>query len=47
VAVALMLVCGVVSWDDMTKNHSAWTTLVLLATLVTLDDGLSRAGFVS
>jgi L-tartrate/succinate antiporter len=46
VAVALMLVCGVVSWDDMAKNHSAWTTLMLLATLVTLADGLSRAGFV-
>ena len=38
--------CGVVTWDDMAKNHAAWTTLVLLATLVTLADGLSRAGFV-
>jgi len=31
-AIALMLVCGVVTWDDMAKNHAAWTTLVLLAT---------------
>ena len=46
VAIALMLVCGVVNWDDMAKNHAAWTTLVLLATLVTLADGLSRAGFI-
>jgi L-tartrate/succinate antiporter len=46
VAISLMLVCGVVSWDDIAKNHSAWTTIVLLATLVTLADGLSRAGFV-
>ncbi len=45
-AVALMLVCGVVTWDDMAKNHAAWTTLVLLATLVTMADGLSRAGFI-
>jgi L-tartrate/succinate antiporter len=45
-AIGLMLICGVVSWDDMAKNHSAWTTLVLLATLVTLADGLSRSGFV-
>lgn len=44
--IGLMLVCGVVSWDDMAKNHVAWTTLTLLATLVTLADGLSRAGFV-
>jgi L-tartrate/succinate antiporter len=43
---SLMLVCGVVTWDDMAKNHACWTTLVLLATLVTLADGLSRAGFV-
>ena len=47
VAISLMLVLRVVTWEDMARNHSAWTTLVLLATLVTLADGLSRAGFVS
>jgi L-tartrate/succinate antiporter len=41
-----MLALGVVTWNDMARNHSAWTTIVLLATLVTLADGLSRAGFV-
>ena len=41
-----MLVLRVVTWGDMARNHSAWTTIVLLATLVTLADGLSRAGFV-
>jgi L-tartrate/succinate antiporter len=46
VVISLMLVTGVLTWDDMAKNHSAWTTLVLLATLVTLADGLSRSGFV-
>lgn len=46
VAISLMLVLRVVTWDDMARNHSAWSTLVLLATLVTLADGLSRAGFV-
>ena len=46
VAVAMMLVAGVVSWDDMAKNHTAWTTIMLLATLLTLADGLSRCGFV-
>jgi L-tartrate/succinate antiporter len=44
--VSLMLVFGVVTWADMARNHSAWTTIMLLATLVTLADGLSRAGFV-
>src|SRR5208283_4560580 len=46
VALSLMLVLGVVTWGDMARNHSAWTTIMLLATLVTLTDGLSRAGFV-
>jgi L-tartrate/succinate antiporter len=41
-----MLVLGVVTWGDMARNESAWTTIMLLATLVTLADGLSRAGFV-
>lgn len=45
-AVSLMLVFGVVTWGDMARNHSAWTTIMLLATLVTLADGFSRAGFV-
>ena len=46
VAISLMLVLGVVTWDDMAKHHAAWTTIVLLATLVTMADGLSRCGFV-
>ncbi len=46
VVLSLMLVLGVVTWGDMARNHAAWTTIVLLATLVTLADGLSRAGFV-
>jgi len=46
IVVSLMLITRVVSWDDMAKNDSAWTTIVLLATLVTLADGLARAGFI-
>jgi L-tartrate/succinate antiporter len=45
--VSLMLVFGVVTWKDMAHNDAAWTTLVLLATLVTLADGLAHAGFVA
>ena len=44
--VCLMLICGVVSWDDMARNHSAWTTITLLATLVAMADGLARTGFI-
>jgi L-tartrate/succinate antiporter len=47
IVISLMLILGVVTWDDMARNHSAWTTLVLLATLVAMADGLGRVGFVS
>jgi len=44
--IAVMLVLGVVTWDDMARNHSAWTTIALLATLVAMADGLARVGFI-
>ena len=46
VVVSLMLVLGVVSWDDMVKNAPAWNTLAWFATLVALADGLNKVGFV-
>jgi L-tartrate/succinate antiporter len=46
-AVALLLATGIVGWQDMASYSSAWTTLTLLATLVTLSDGLSRTGFIA
>ncbi|HET8996907.1 MAG TPA: anion permease [Acetobacteraceae bacterium] len=45
--IALMLALGVVTWDDMAKNNAAWTTIMLLATLVTLAEGLAKAGFIA
>jgi L-tartrate/succinate antiporter len=46
IVISLMLLMRVVSWKEMAGNHTAWTTLALLATLVTLAGGLSRTGFV-
>jgi L-tartrate/succinate antiporter len=46
IVVALMLLTGVFTWDDMLKDVSAWNTLVWFATLVALADGLNRVGFV-
>src|SRR5262249_4999709 len=43
---SLMLIARVVAWNDMARNHAAWTTLILLASLVTLAAGLSRTGFI-
>jgi L-tartrate/succinate antiporter len=45
--IALMLVCGVVTWDDVTGNKPAWNVLAWFATLVVLADGLNRVGFVA
>lgn len=47
VVVSIMLVAGVVTWDDIVSNREAWKALILLATLVTLADGLSRTGFIA
>ncbi|HIJ61201.1 MAG TPA: DASS family sodium-coupled anion symporter [Rhodospirillaceae bacterium] len=44
--ISLMLVLKVITWDQMARNHAAWTTLVLLATLVAMADGLGRTGFI-
>ena len=46
VVISLMLVTGVVTWDDMVKNSPAWNTLAWFATLVALADGLNKVGFV-
>ena len=42
----LMLVTGVVSWDDVLEYRRGWNNLVWFATLITLADGLSRVGFL-
>ena len=46
VVISLMLVTGVVTWEDITANKAAWNTLAWFATLVALAGGLSKVGFV-
>ncbi|MBI4623613.1 MAG: anion permease [Verrucomicrobia bacterium] len=46
VAISLMLVCRVFSWEDILGNKSAWNVLAWFATLVVLADGLNKVGFV-
>jgi len=46
IVIGLMLVTGVVSWDEMLGNKQAWNTLAWFATLVALADGLNKVGFV-
>jgi L-tartrate/succinate antiporter len=45
-AIAMMLLTGVVEWDDIVGHKAAWNVLVWFATLVILADGLGRVGFI-
>jgi L-tartrate/succinate antiporter len=47
VVISLMVLTGVVKWDDIVGNKSAWNVLVWFATLVTLAGGLSTVGFIT
>jgi L-tartrate/succinate antiporter len=47
VIISLMLITGVVSWDEILANKQAWNVLIWFATLVALADGLNRTGFVA
>lgn len=47
VVICLMLVTGIVTWDDLMKNQPAWNALVWFATLVALAGGLAKVGFTS
>ena len=44
--ISLMILTKVVSWNDIMQNKQGWNILVWFATLVTMADGLSRAGFL-
>jgi len=46
VVISLMLVTGVVEWDDIVSHKPAWNVLAWFATLVVLADGLNKVGFV-
>lgn len=47
VVISTMILGGIVTWDDLVANRDAWQALTLLATLVTLSDGLTRTGLVA
>ena len=44
--IALMIVTGVVKWEEILANKGAWNVLVWFATLITLANGLNTVGFV-
>jgi len=46
IAVSLMLITGVLTWNDIAGHKRAWTTFAWLGALIALCDGLNRVGFV-
>lgn len=45
-AVAAMLLTGVISWEKVIEEKSAWNIVMVLATLITLANGLKDVGFL-
>jgi len=45
-ALSLMIVTKVVSWEDIISHKTAWNVLCWFGTLVALADGLGRVGFL-
>ena len=45
--ISVMLLSGVVTWNDILANKQAWSVLVWFATLVAMAEGLSNVGFLS
>lgn len=43
----LMVLFGILSWNDILSNKSAWNVLIWFGTLVTLAGGLNNVGFLS
>lgn len=46
VVLVLMVLTGVITWDDVLGNKQAWNVLVWFATLVTMAAGLNQVGFL-
>lgn len=46
IAVCVMVIFGVLEWNDITSEKGAWDTLVWMGALITLAGGLNKAGFI-
>lgn len=46
-ALCLMVITGVITWQDVTTHKTAWNVLAWFATLVAMADGLGKVGFLT
>jgi L-tartrate/succinate antiporter len=47
IVIALMVVTGVVTWNDIISNKPGWNVLIWFGTLVAMADGLGQVGFLT
>ena len=47
IAIAALLVTGVLSWDDLARDHEAWNTFVWFASLLTMATYLGQFGLTA
>ena len=47
IVIALMVVTGVVTWNDILGNRQAWNVFLWFGTTVALADGLNQVGFLN
>ena len=45
--ICAMLICRVITWNDILSNKAAWNTFAWFATLVALANGLKNVGFIN
>jgi L-tartrate/succinate antiporter len=45
--ISLMILTGVVSWNQVISNKQGWNVLIWFATLVAMADGLNQVGFLT
>lgn len=44
--ISVLLITGVLTWDDLGKNASAWSTMIFFAVLIAMADQLNKLGVV-
>ena len=47
IVISLMVMTGVVSWNDIVGNRAGWNVFVWFGTLVAMADGLNQVGFIT
>ena len=47
IGLAILLITGVLNWEDVIKEHNAWNTFIWMAVLIMLSSQLTKLGMMS